>query len=117
MLNFHPAVGIGYQLVLPFELSSGDEISHRSLGFLKALGYFHDQKNDLRQADATRVRTDCIRPMRHVRPDRLLDVFSDPMRLVPPNPVIPPPMHPAPLLRPPSIPTPPSSFPSSTALV
>ena len=77
----------------------------------------HQQKNDLRPADATRVRTDCVRPMRPVRPDRPPDDFSHPMHLVPPNALIPPPMHPARLLRPPSVPTPPSSFPSSTALV
>ena len=77
----------------------------------------HQQKNDLRPADATRVRTYCVRPMRPVRPDRPPNVFSHPMRLVPPNALIPPPMHPARLLRPPSVPTPPSSFPSSTALV
>ena len=77
----------------------------------------HQQKNDLRPADATRVRTGCVRPMRPVRPDRPPDVFSHPMRLVPPNALISPPMHPARLLRLPSVPTPPSSFPSSTALV
>jgi len=42
LLNFHPAVGIGYHLVLPFELGSCNEISHRSHGFLKPLGYFSD---------------------------------------------------------------------------
>jgi len=63
------------------------------------------------------VWTDCVRPMCPVRPDRQPDVLSHPMRLVPPNALIPPPMHPARLLRPPSIQTPPSSFPSSTALV
>jgi len=77
----------------------------------------HQQKDDLRRADATRVRTDCVRPMPPVRPDRPPDVFSHPMRLVRPNALIPHPMHPARLLRPPSVPTPPSSFPSSTALV
>ena len=77
----------------------------------------HQQKNDLRPAEATHVLTDCVRPMRPVHPDRPPDVFSHPMRLVPPNAFIPPPMHPARLLRPPSFPTPPSSFPSSTSLV
>jgi len=39
-MNFDPAVGIGSHLVFPFELGSGDAISHRRLGFLKPLGYF-----------------------------------------------------------------------------
>ena len=80
-------------------------------------GQAHQQKNDLRPADATCVQMDWVRHMRPVRPDRPPDVFSHPKRLVPPNALIPPPMHPARLLRPPSVPTPPSSFPSSTALV
>ena len=83
----------------------------------ESVGRRHQQKNDLRPADATRVRTDCVRHMRPVRPDRPPDVFSHPMRLVPPNALIRPPMHPARLLRLPSVLTPPSFFPSSTALV
>ena len=63
------------------------------------------------------VQTDCVCPMRPVCPDRPPDVFSHPMRQVPPNAHIPPPMHPVRLLRPPSVLTHPSSFPSSTALV
>ena len=81
------------------------------------LSLLHQQKNNLRPADATRIRTDSVRPMRPVCPDRPPDVFSHPTGLVPPNALIPPPMHPARLLRPPSVPTLPSSFPSSTALV
>ena len=77
----------------------------------------HHQKSNLRPADATRVRTDFVRRMRPVCPDHPPDVFPHPMRLVPPNTLIPPLMHPAPLLRIPSVPTLPSSFPSCTALV
>src|ERR1700759_4691764 len=71
----------------------------------------HQQKMDLRPADAIRVRTGCVRPMRPVRPDRPAEVFSHPMRLVPSNALISPPMHPARLLQPPCVPTPPSFFP------
>ena len=56
-------------------------------------------------------RTDCVRPMRPVRPDRPPDVFSHPMCLVPPNALILPPMHPVRLLRPPSVLTPPHPSP------
>jgi len=40
----------------------------------------HQQKKDLRPADATRVRTGCVRPMHPVRPDSQPDFFSYPMR-------------------------------------
>jgi len=55
-------------------------------------GEVHQQKNDLHPAEATHVWTDCVRPMRPVRPDSPPDVFSHPMRLVPPNALIPPPI-------------------------
>jgi len=40
----------------------------------------HQQKKDLRPADATCVRTGCLRPMHPVRPDCPPDLFSHPMR-------------------------------------
>jgi len=92
----------------PISRSSSSQSSHASLsGEANNVANIHQQKNDYCPADATCVRTDCLRPMRPVRPDRPPDVLSHPMRLVPPNALIPPPMHPARLLRPPSIPTPP----------
>ena len=74
----------------------------------------HEQKIDLCQADAPRFWTGCIRPMCPVCPNRPLDIFSHPMRLVSPNDLISPPMHSAYMLQLPSVPTSPSSFPSST---
>ena len=66
---------------------------------------------DLGPAHAISVRMGCIRPMPPVRPDRPVDVFSHPMRLVSLNTLISPPMHPARLVQTPSVPTRPSSFP------
>ena len=44
------------------------------------ISWIHQQTKDLRSADATCVRTGCVRPMHPVRPDRPPDFFSHPVR-------------------------------------
>ena len=107
---------IDFNMMAQYRSHTSDTITYME-DYLDQFHLMPQQKNDLHPVDATPVRTDCVRPMRPVRPDRPPDVFSHPMRLVPPNALIPPPMHPARLLRPPSVPIPLSSFPSSTALI